>query len=272
MQSIQSELHARSFAASLRPVDIVQHRGPNREPIIKRAFVLAPKVPPDHPNRRAVILIGGCLEAPFRSPQYVHWLTRHPAGRLGVSRDPSPRAALVTPLDADRFGTLCGAPAPASHPRSEPQRSAMQRHRGSVEMLGPSSGRVSRPAPRSGSSSRLQSSVCETATMGCQVVVTGATGGIGSAIVAHLAERGDHVVAVARPTAELNGLVGRLSGVTAGPYDLTHPGDIPAWAAALDAVDVLTTPLASARSPRSKPPPTMCGSRPWRRTSSARRN
>ena len=75
--------------------------------------------------------------------------------------------------------------------------------------------------------------------MGCQVVVTGATGGIGSAIVAHLAERGDHVVAVARPTAELNGLVGRLSGVTAGPYDLTHPGDIPAWAAALDAVDVL---------------------------------
>jgi len=75
--------------------------------------------------------------------------------------------------------------------------------------------------------------------MGYQVVVTGATGGIGSAIVEHLAERGDHVVAVARPTARLDGLVGRLPGVTAGPYDLTHPGDVPAWVTALDAVDVL---------------------------------
>jgi len=44
--------------------------------------------------------------------------------------------------------------------------------------------------------------------MGYQVVVTGATGGIGSAIVELLAERGDHVVAVARPTARLDRLVG----------------------------------------------------------------
>jgi NADP-dependent 3-hydroxy acid dehydrogenase YdfG len=75
--------------------------------------------------------------------------------------------------------------------------------------------------------------------MGYQVVVTGATGGIGSAIVELLARRGDHVVAVARPTARLDGLVGRLPAVTAGPYDLTHPSDVPAWATALDTVDVL---------------------------------
>ena len=81
--------------------------------------------------------------------------------------------------------------------------------------------------------------MCETLFVGYQVVVTGATGGIGSAIVEHLAGRGDDVVAVARPTAGLEGLVGRLPGVTAGPYDLRHPGDVPAWAAALDAVDVL---------------------------------
>jgi short-subunit dehydrogenase len=44
--------------------------------------------------------------------------------------------------------------------------------------------------------------------MAARVVVTGATGGIGSAVVRQFRESGDDVVAVARPSAALDELCG----------------------------------------------------------------
>ena len=71
-----------------------------------------------------------------------------------------------------------------------------------------------------------------------QVVVTGATGGIGSAIVALLAGRGDRVLAMARPSAALDEL---CAGASAQPaaLDLMHPDELPAAVHELDRVDAL---------------------------------
>jgi NADP-dependent 3-hydroxy acid dehydrogenase YdfG len=58
------------------------------------------------------------------------------------------------------------------------------------------------------------------------VVVTGATGGIGSAIVRMFAGRGDEVVATARPSAALDALCEETSAVAA-PLDLQRPSQLP---------------------------------------------
>lgn len=71
-----------------------------------------------------------------------------------------------------------------------------------------------------------------------QVVVTGATGGIGSALVAMFADRGDDVYAVSRPSPALDALCERTSAVAA-PIDLLRPSELPAEIRGLDRVDVL---------------------------------
>ncbi|WP_448625896.1 SDR family oxidoreductase [Geodermatophilus sp. URMC 64] len=70
------------------------------------------------------------------------------------------------------------------------------------------------------------------------VVVTGATGGIGAALVRCFVERGDAVVAVARPTSALDALCERTSA-TPAPLDLRAPTDLPPALRALDRVDAL---------------------------------
>jgi NADP-dependent 3-hydroxy acid dehydrogenase YdfG len=70
------------------------------------------------------------------------------------------------------------------------------------------------------------------------VVVTGATGGIGSAIVEEFADRGDRVLAMARPSAALDALCERLD-VEPAPVDLMHPDELPAAVLELDRVDAL---------------------------------
>ena len=60
------------------------------------------------------------------------------------------------------------------------------------------------------------------------VVVTGATGGIGSAMVRQFADRGDDVVAVARPTEALDELCADVPSAVPAPLDLERPGELPA--------------------------------------------
>jgi NADP-dependent 3-hydroxy acid dehydrogenase YdfG len=67
------------------------------------------------------------------------------------------------------------------------------------------------------------------------VVVTGATGGIGSALVRLFADRGEDVVAVARPSAALDELCVQTKAVPA-PLDLQRMAELPPALAALDAV------------------------------------
>jgi NADP-dependent 3-hydroxy acid dehydrogenase YdfG len=71
-----------------------------------------------------------------------------------------------------------------------------------------------------------------------QVVVTGATGGIGSAMVKMLVDRGDDVVAMARPSAALDALCEATAAVAA-PIDLLRTTELPAAVRTLDRVDVL---------------------------------
>jgi NADP-dependent 3-hydroxy acid dehydrogenase YdfG len=71
-----------------------------------------------------------------------------------------------------------------------------------------------------------------------QVVVTGATGGIGSAMVKMLVDRGDDVVAKARPSAALDALCEATAAVAA-PIDLLRTTELPAAVRTLDRVDVL---------------------------------
>lgn len=70
------------------------------------------------------------------------------------------------------------------------------------------------------------------------VVVTGATGGIGSAMVAMFAGRGDDVFAMARPSPSLDALCAATSAVAA-PVDLLRPSELPAALHDLDRVDAL---------------------------------
>ena len=70
------------------------------------------------------------------------------------------------------------------------------------------------------------------------VVVTGATGGIGSAIVRLFAGRGDEVVATARPSEALDALCAGTSAVAA-PLDLQRPTELPEALRRLDRLDAL---------------------------------
>jgi NADP-dependent 3-hydroxy acid dehydrogenase YdfG len=70
------------------------------------------------------------------------------------------------------------------------------------------------------------------------VVVTGATGGIGSAMVAMFAERGDEVFAMARPSPSLDTLCAATSAAAA-PVDLLRPSELPAAVRDLGRIDAL---------------------------------
>jgi NADP-dependent 3-hydroxy acid dehydrogenase YdfG len=74
--------------------------------------------------------------------------------------------------------------------------------------------------------------------MTAHVVVTGATGGIGSAVVALFVDRGADVYAMARPSAALDALCGTTSAVAA-PIDLMRPSELPAAVRDLGRVDAL---------------------------------
>jgi NADP-dependent 3-hydroxy acid dehydrogenase YdfG len=74
--------------------------------------------------------------------------------------------------------------------------------------------------------------------MTAHVVVTGATGGIGSAMVALFVDRGADVYAMARPSAALDALCGTTSAVAA-PIDLMRPSELPAAVRDLGRIDVL---------------------------------
>jgi len=69
-------------------------------------------------------------------------------------------------------------------------------------------------------------------------VVTGATGGIGSALVRMLVGRGAHIFAMARPSEGLDALCAQTSAVAA-PIDLRRPEELPTAVRDLGSVDVL---------------------------------
>jgi len=69
-------------------------------------------------------------------------------------------------------------------------------------------------------------------------VVTGATGGIGSALVRMLVGRGAQVFAMARPSDGLDALCAQTSAAAA-PIDLRRPEEVPAAVRDLGGVDVL---------------------------------
>jgi NADP-dependent 3-hydroxy acid dehydrogenase YdfG len=71
-----------------------------------------------------------------------------------------------------------------------------------------------------------------------QVVVTGATGGIGSAMVRLFVDRGDDVFAMARPSPALDALCEATSAIPA-PIDLLRPSELPAAVRELERVDAL---------------------------------
>ena len=70
-------------------------------------------------------------------------------------------------------------------------------------------------------------------------VVTGATGGIGAAVVRALAGRGDDVLALGRDRAKLESLAGEVSGVTPVVVDLASELAVPGELAGLEQVDAL---------------------------------
>jgi NADP-dependent 3-hydroxy acid dehydrogenase YdfG len=70
------------------------------------------------------------------------------------------------------------------------------------------------------------------------VVVTGATGGIGAALVRLFADRGDEVFAAARPSAALDALCAETTAVAA-PIDLQRPSELPPALRDLDRIEAL---------------------------------
>jgi NADP-dependent 3-hydroxy acid dehydrogenase YdfG len=70
------------------------------------------------------------------------------------------------------------------------------------------------------------------------VVVTGATGGIGAAVVRRFRDRGDDVLAVARPSSALDALCAQ-TGSTSSPVDLLSPTDLPDPLTGLSRLDLL---------------------------------
>ena len=75
--------------------------------------------------------------------------------------------------------------------------------------------------------------------MTTHALVTGATGGIGSAVARMLAGRGHRVLAAARPSASLDELCAAVPGVVPAPLDLRQPQDLPPSVRELDRLDVL---------------------------------
>lgn len=71
-----------------------------------------------------------------------------------------------------------------------------------------------------------------------RIVVTGATGGIGSALVRLCVTRGDPVVAVSRPSEALDALCAETSA-EAAPLDLLRPTELPPALRSADRVDAL---------------------------------
>ncbi len=71
------------------------------------------------------------------------------------------------------------------------------------------------------------------------VVITGATGGIGEALARAFADRGDRVLAIARPGERLDRLCARLPTVTPVPLDLRAADQAAVALGELDRVDVL---------------------------------
>ena len=74
--------------------------------------------------------------------------------------------------------------------------------------------------------------------MSRRIVVTGATGGIGSAVVRLCVTRGDSVIAVARPSEALDALCAETSADVA-PLDLLRPTQLPDALRSPDRVDAL---------------------------------
>ncbi len=70
-------------------------------------------------------------------------------------------------------------------------------------------------------------------------LVTGATGGIGSAVVRMLAARGHRVLAAARPSESLDALCAAVPSTVAAPVDLRRPEELPDAVRELDRLDVL---------------------------------
>ncbi|HEX5534167.1 MAG TPA: SDR family oxidoreductase [Actinomycetales bacterium] len=75
--------------------------------------------------------------------------------------------------------------------------------------------------------------------MGATAVVTGATGGVGSAIVRALTGRGYRVLAVGRSAERLEALVSAAPSVTSVVMDLSEPVELPGVLRELDRIDVL---------------------------------
>jgi short-subunit dehydrogenase len=71
------------------------------------------------------------------------------------------------------------------------------------------------------------------------MLVTGATGGIGAAVVRAAAQREYQVVAVGRDGGRLDALAAEVPGTTGVALDLGKPFELPAPAAALDRVDAI---------------------------------
>jgi NADP-dependent 3-hydroxy acid dehydrogenase YdfG len=70
-------------------------------------------------------------------------------------------------------------------------------------------------------------------------LVTGATGGIGSAVVRMLTARGVRVLAAARPSESLDELCAGVPEAVPAPLDLRRPAELPDVVRALDRLDVL---------------------------------
>jgi NADP-dependent 3-hydroxy acid dehydrogenase YdfG len=71
------------------------------------------------------------------------------------------------------------------------------------------------------------------------VLVTGATGGIGTAVVRALARRGDRVLAVGRDPGGLKELAGAVPAVEPVPFDLREPAALPVALLGLDRLDAI---------------------------------
>jgi NADP-dependent 3-hydroxy acid dehydrogenase YdfG len=70
-------------------------------------------------------------------------------------------------------------------------------------------------------------------------LVTGATGGIGAAVVRLLADRGHRVLAAARPSESLDELCAAVPSAVPTPLDLRRPEELPTVLHDLDRLDVL---------------------------------
>jgi NADP-dependent 3-hydroxy acid dehydrogenase YdfG len=103
-----------------------------------------------------------------------------------------------------------------------------------------------------------------------RLVVTGATGGIGSAIVRSFRDRGDDVLAVARPSSGLEALCAD-TGARPAPVDLRDPAALPAELAGLAQLDGLVHACSMARAISTSTTSRSARHRPRREPNVARR-